>query len=95
MSVVEDEIIAKFSELDKNSQINLLQTLQHQVKITEFDGEAWLKDIAEIRQHIDLERAGKPPMPSATDLINELREERDEQILRSIGFGDFSGDSDD
>lgn len=35
---------------------------------------------------------GKPIMPSIADFINELREERDEQILRSIGFGDFSGD---
>lgn len=60
----------------------------------EFDGLQWLENIRQIRHRIDLERAGKPPMPPIADFINELREERDEEILRSLGFGDFSGDSD-
>jgi len=94
MSIVENEIIAKFRELDINTQINLLETLQHEVKSPIFDAKTWLEDIRKIRHQIDLERIGQPPMPSATDILNELREERDEQILRSIGFGDFSSDSD-
>lgn len=90
MSVVEEEILAKFHQLDINTQINLLETLQNVVKQPSFDAKSWLEDIRQIRRQIDLERAGKPPMPSVADLINELREERDEQILRSLGFMDTS-----
>lgn len=60
----------------------------------DFDALQWLENIRQIRHQIDLERTGKPPMSPIADFINELREERDEEILRSLGFGDFSGDSD-
>lgn len=94
MSIVEDEIITKFRTLDVNTQINLLEMLQHEVNTPVFDAQLWLEDVRKIRHQIDLERIGQHPMPSATDILNELREERDEQILHSIGFGDFSSDSD-
>lgn len=114
MSATKDEILAKFRELDKEEQLDVLREIQqhyHQGEFIlgsdpqeyqlmgttnpdNFDGLQWLENIRQLRHRIDLERAGKPPMPSIADFINELREERDEEILRGLGFGDFSGDSD-
>jgi hypothetical protein len=87
MNILEKEIIEKFRQLKTDAQRRLLRTLADDVQ-SSFDWDAWWKEIESVQFTPSLEQA-----PSASDLINEAREERDADILRSIGRRDSAGDS--
>lgn len=96
MSATKDDILAKFRELDKAEQLDVLEELQqyyHQSEFVlsdepreyrligatnpdDFDGLQWLENLEKIRLSVEAYNRGKPVMPSAAELINELREER-------------------
>lgn len=94
MDSLEQEIIEKFQQLDSDAQARVRDFIQHTTIIhpkPPFDAEAWFAQMEEIRAQIAFNKT--KPMPSAVDLVNEVREERDAEILHSLGFRDSAGDS--
>lgn len=93
MSALEDEIIEKFHQLTPENRLRLLSTLQEEATFQQVSLKSWLAEAEAVRF---------TPRPSvdghiltAAELVNEAREERDADILRSLGFRDSAGDSTD
>ena len=96
MSILEQEIIEKFQQLEIDAQQRVLQSLAQrlqQAEKTPFDFIAWLEDAEAARITLRPDASGHAP--SASELVNEVREERDGDILRSIGLGDSAGNGSD
>lgn len=94
MSILEQEIIDKFQRLESEAKRRVLQSLTEHVQQAErepFDVSAWLAETDAVRITSRTDSTGQ--MPSASELVNEVREERDDDILRSIGFGDSASNS--
>jgi hypothetical protein len=88
MSALEQEIIEKFRQLDDTSKRRVLDSLASDLQDT-FDYEGWWAEVAAAR----ISTAGH--VPAASDLVNEVREERDANLLRSSGRRDSAGDGPD
>jgi hypothetical protein len=88
MMVLEQEIIEKFRQLAPESRMRVLVSLQEEIISNHLSLAEWLTQVDAVR--FTLERA-----VSASDLVNEVREERDADILRSLGFRDSTSDSSD
>jgi len=84
MTTLEREVIEKFRQLDHDAQQRVRKLIVHETDPSEFDIEAWLAEAeaAQITLH----------SPSASDLVSEVREERDADILHSLGFRDSADD---
>jgi hypothetical protein len=93
MSILEREIIEKFRQLEPESRIRVLSTLQEEVKGGQVSLSDWLQQVESAQINLRPDSSGHTP--STSDLVNAVREERDADILRSIGFRDSTGDSTD
>lgn len=74
MNALEQEIITKFRQLDADAQKRVRDMILQEA------------DVADDEQRTLEERSGK----TIADWVNEVREERDDDILRYFGFGDTS-----
>lgn len=93
MSTLEREIIDRFRRLSPDRQARVLSTLQDEARAEHMTLDAWLAETETVRLNLRPDASGY--VPSASDLVNEAREERDANILRSLGFRDSTGDSTD
>jgi hypothetical protein len=92
MTIAEREIIEKFRQLEPESRARVLAALQVEVVEEQaFNLEEWLEEIEKVRLNLRPDSSGH--LPSVSDMVNEVREERDADILRSLGFRDPAGDS--
>jgi hypothetical protein len=90
MNTLEKEILEKFRQLAPESRVRMLSTLQDELTSRQVSLKAWLAEAEQVRISLSPDASGH--IPSASELVNEAREERDADILRSIGFGDSAGD---
>lgn len=90
MSALEQEIIDKFRQLAPEDRIRLLLTLHAEAHTAETSITVWLAEAEKVRITLRPDSTGH--VPSASELVNEAREERDADLLRSLGFGDSAGD---
>jgi hypothetical protein len=90
MSALEQEIIDKFRQLAPEDRIRLLSTLQEEAQSGQMSILDWLAEADAVRITLRPDSSGH--VPSASDLVNEAREERDADILRSLRFGNSAGD---
>lgn len=95
MNTLEQEIIEKFRRLDPDARKRVREVIDQEADLehqtVRFDFEAWWAAVEAARITLPPDASGRTP--SASDLVNEVREERDADILRSLGFGDPAGDS--
>ncbi len=97
MSAFESEVIEKFRLLDREAQKRVRDLIEREIdderqdNTSSFDYDAWEAEVEAALITLSPDASGC--MPSASDLVNEVREERDADVLRSIGFGDSAGDS--
>lgn len=90
MNALEQEIIDKFRQLAPEDRVRLLSALQAEAQSETMSISAWLAQADAVRIILRPDSTGR--VPSASDLVNESREERDADILRSLGFGNSAGD---
>ena len=83
MSALEKEIIEKFRQLAPESRVKMLSTLQAELTTQHVSLKAWLAEAEQVRISLSSDASGH--IPSASELVNEAREERDADILRSRG----------
>ncbi len=91
MSALEKEIIEKFRQLAPENRVQVLSLLQEEVASQQINLSAWLAETDRVR--LTLRPDARGYIPSASELINEAREERDADILHSIGLRRSAGDS--
>ncbi len=70
MSTLEREVIDKFRQLDRDAQRRVREMIDREI---DFDFDAWWARVEAVR----IKAHGQ----SASDLVNEVREERDADIL--------------
>ncbi len=85
---LEKEIVERFRLLSPQNRLRVLTTLQGEVQEPRLTWEECLKQAKAVRGNNEAQSH-----VSASDLVNEAREERDADILRSLGFGDSTSDS--
>lgn len=93
MSALEDEIIEKFRQLTPENRLRLLSTLQEEATFQQVSLKSWLAEAEAV--HFTPRPSVDGHILTAAELVNEAREERDADILRSLGFRDSAGDSTD
>jgi hypothetical protein len=84
MSAIEKEIIEKFQQLAPENRVRLLSTLQAEVASSQISVETWLAEAEKVRVTLRPDADGH--VPTASELVNEAREERDADILFGMGF---------
>jgi hypothetical protein len=80
MSALEKEIIEKFRQLAPETRLRVLSTLQAEVTSQQMSLAAWLAEAEAVRLTLRPDASGH--VPTASELVNEAREERDADILR-------------
>lgn len=80
MSALEKEIIEKFRQLAPENRVRLLSTLQAEVTSQQVSLAAWLAEADAVRLTLRPDKNGH--VPTASELVNEAREERDNNHLR-------------
>ena len=97
MSALEREIIEKFHQLQPAAKQRIRALIEQEIAAeiqragaSAFDYEAWFAEVEAVRVTLRPDTSGRAF--SASDLVNEAREERDAEILCSIGLGDSAGD---
>jgi hypothetical protein len=95
MSTLEREVIEKFRQLDEDARKRVRALIEREAdaQTAGFDFDAWWARVEAARITLRPDASGRTP--TASDLVNEVREERDADILRSLGFRDSAGDSTD
>lgn len=97
MSTLEREVVEKFRLLDKAARKRVRELIEHEIEAesqtTPFDFDSWWTDVEAARITLHPNDSGR--IPTASDLVNEAREERDADILRSLGFRDTTSGSTD
>ena len=99
MSILEREVIEKFRQLDEDARKRVRALIEREAEsepdaqTTKFDFDAWWARVEAARITLRPDASGRTP--TASDLVNEVREERDADILRSLGFRDSAGGSTD
>lgn len=93
MSALEREIIDKFRQLSPESRARVLSSLQDEAQIERMTLTKWLAETEAVRISLRPDASGF--VPSASDLLTEIREERDGNILHSLGFRDSANNSPD
>ena len=89
MSALEEEIIEKFRQLAPESRARLLSTLQAEAAVAQISVKSWLAEAEKVRSA--LRPDANEHTPTASELVNEAREERDADILHSLGLRDSAG----
>jgi hypothetical protein len=95
MRALEHEIIERFRLLDREAKQRVQVLIAQEIAddqpqgAADFDMDRWLAQMDAIRV------ASGEHTSTASEMLNEIREERDADILRSIGFRDTAGDSTD
>ncbi|MBZ0294825.1 MAG: hypothetical protein K8L99_19840 [Anaerolineae bacterium] len=89
-NVLEREIIEKFRLLKPEDRVRVLYTLQEELAADQLNLSDWLQQVDTVQITLRPDESGDAPF--ASELVNEAREERDADILRSIGFRDSTGD---
>lgn len=79
MSALRDEIIRKLDLLNIEQQTRVLEFMEQIYAPPTSEGD-WLTDIIALEQHLTV-KYGENHFLSIADLINEMREERDNGIL--------------
>jgi hypothetical protein len=92
-NLLEVEIIEKFRQLPPESRVRVLTTLQEEVAQKQLSLVQWLQDLDQLQISRAPDSTGR--VQSASEWVNEVREERDADILHSIGFGDTSSNHSD
>jgi hypothetical protein len=86
METLEREIIEKFRQLEPAGQARVLSVLQTETQAREeaepFDREKFLAELDEVAIELQPDASGR--VPSVAEMVNEVREERDADILRSL-----------
>jgi hypothetical protein len=82
MSALEQELIARIRKLDAEKQRQVLNFVQ-KIEAPETSLGAWLKDIDSLREEL-IAKYGTMHFPGVAELLNEIREERDNDILNSL-----------
>lgn len=90
MSALEKEIIEKFRQLAPENRARLLSTLQAESASPRISIKNWLAEAENVRGMLQAEPSKQ--LPTASELVNEAREERDADILHSLGFRNSAGD---
>lgn len=90
MSALEKEIIEKFRQLAPESRVRMISTLQEELASGQISLKAWLAEAEKVRIALRPDVHGR--VPTASELVNEAREERDADILHGIGFRRSAGD---
>lgn len=91
MSALEQEIIERFDQLEPEAQQRIVSILQAKAQPQTISIRDVLAQADAVRVTLRPDANGN--LPSTTELINEMREERDANLLRSLGFGDSASDS--
>jgi hypothetical protein len=91
MSALEKEIIEKFRQLAPENRERVLSALQDEVMSRQKSLKSWLAEADAVRITLRPDASGH--ILTGSELVNEAREERDADILRSIGLRDSTGDS--
>lgn len=86
-----DDIIAMFRLLDQESQQYVIRLLQQELHNPPLSLGEWLEMVKAIAI-TPPETTGAPPTTSL-DVLDEVREERDETIIRSVGRGRAANNS--
>lgn len=79
MSALRDEIIKKLDRLSVEQQTRVLQFME-QIYIPSDTSADWLANIVALEQRLTA-KYGENRFQPAADLINRMREERDDEIL--------------
>ena len=85
MTVLEQEIIEKFKRLTPERRARVLSTLHDETTTEQMSLAEWLERVEAVRFHLRNDVGEQPP--SSADFVNDVREERDADLLRSVGFG--------
>lgn len=93
MNTLEREVIEKFRQLDEDARkrVRALIERESDAQPAKFDFDAWWAQVEAARITLRPDASGR--IPTASDLVNEVREERDADILHSLGFRGSAGDS--
>jgi len=92
MSALEREIIEKFRQLDQAAQKRVRDWILHEADESPalarqaFNDESWRAEVEAAQATLRPDASGH--IPSASELLDEIREERDADILRSLGLWD-------
>ena len=90
MNALEREIVEKFHQLPPDSQARVLASLLGKPPREAFDVDAWLAELDAVQFTLQPDAEGR--VPTAAESVNEVREERVDDIIHSLGFGDSAGD---
>lgn len=82
MSALEQEIIEKFRQLVPENRVRLLSKLQQEVSSPSLSLLAWLAEADRVRVTLRPDADGRTL--TAGEFVNEVREERDADSLRSL-----------
>lgn len=91
MSALEAEIIEKFRQLAPENRARILSLLQEEVSSQPVSLAAWLAEAEAVRFTLQPDVSGH--VPTASELVNEAREERDADIVHRAGLRDSAGDA--
>jgi hypothetical protein len=80
MIELEQEIIEKFRQLTPESRERVLSSLQEEVASKQLSLAEWFAQVETVRITFNSATA-REQMPSASELVNEVREEHDADIL--------------
>ena len=89
MNTLAQEIIEKFRQLEPDERQWMVSVLQAESNTAPISLKAWLKEAETVRFQPAADANGH--IPSVSDLVNEAREERDGDILHSIGLRRSTG----
>ena len=96
MSTLEREVIEKFHQLDKAAQKRVRDLIiqetgsAEQADVSGFDYDAWWAEVETAQITLRPDVGGC--IPTASELVNEVREERDADILHSLGLRGSTGE---
>lgn len=90
MGTLERQIIEMFRHLSADSQATVLDALRDVASSAPVTLAAWLRETRDVRFRAHPDLSGQ--VPSASQLVNEAREDRDADLLRRGGLGSPAGD---
>jgi hypothetical protein len=86
MSALEQEIIEKFRQLGPDAKQRILELMKREIQSDELTISQVLAEADNVR--ITLRPDANGYTPTAAEMVNEVRGERDADIMRSIGWVD-------
>ncbi|MAS32765.1 MAG: hypothetical protein CL610_02085 [Anaerolineaceae bacterium] len=83
MSALENELITLFRKMDSKQQLQLVENIRKDLEHPSLSLGAWLQNAEVLRARLEA-KYGANHFPSAVDILNQVREERDDDILNSL-----------